>query len=71
MAGTMTGCRPAASEAAHGHDENLQLTSYNEDFEVYAEVTPPSPSMPMLTKPSMQPPGQKRRAAAAWCSPRK
>jgi len=40
MAGTMAGCRQAATEAAHGHDESLQLTAYNNDFEVYAEVTP-------------------------------
>ncbi len=40
MAGTMAGCRQTATEAAHGHDESLQLTAYNNDFEVYAEVTP-------------------------------
>lgn len=40
MAGTMAGCRQTATEATHDHDESLQLTSYNEDFEVYAEVTP-------------------------------
>jgi len=40
MAGTMAGCRQTATKAAHDHDESLQLTSYNEDFEVYAEITP-------------------------------
>lgn len=40
MAGTMAGCRQTTTETAHDHDESLQLTSYNEDFEVYAEVTP-------------------------------
>jgi len=40
MAGTMAGCRQTAKEVAHEHDESLQLTAYNNDFEVYAEVTP-------------------------------
>ena len=40
MAGTMAGCRQTATEAEHDHDESLQLTAYNNDFEVYAEVTP-------------------------------
>lgn len=37
------GCRRAVKDDAHthSHDENLQLTAYNELFEVYAEVTPP------------------------------
>lgn len=40
LAGTMVGCRQTATDAAHGHDESLQLTAYNNYFEVYAEVTP-------------------------------
>ncbi len=40
LAGTMAGCRQTATEAEHDHDESLQLTAYNNDFEVYAEVTP-------------------------------
>lgn len=36
----MAGCRQMATETAHDHDESLQLTAYNNDFEVYAEVTP-------------------------------
>lgn len=40
IAGTMAGCRQTRAEAAHDHDESLQLTAYNNNFEVYAEVTP-------------------------------
>ena len=40
LAGTMAGCRQTATDASHDHDESLQLTAYNNDFEVYAEVTP-------------------------------
>ncbi len=39
LAGTMAGCRQTTSESEHD-DESLQLTAYNNDFEVYAEVTP-------------------------------
>ena len=35
------GCSRAVKDDAHTHDESLQLTAYNELFEVYAEVTPP------------------------------
>lgn len=37
------GCSRAVKDDAHthSHDESLQLTAYNELFEVYAEVTPP------------------------------
>ncbi len=37
------GCSRAVKDDAHAHshDESLQLTAYNEFFEVYAEVTPP------------------------------
>lgn len=39
------GCSRAVKDDAHAHaqshDESLQLTAYNELFEVYAEVTPP------------------------------
>lgn len=34
----MAGCRQAETE--HEHEESLQLTAYNDKFEVYAEVTP-------------------------------
>ena len=34
-------CSRAVKDDAHSHDESLQLTAYNELFEVYAEVTPP------------------------------
>ena len=40
IAGTMAGCSQATEKAGHEHDESLQLTAYNNDFEVYAEVTP-------------------------------
>lgn len=36
----MAGCRHAHKHEAHEHDENLQLTAYNDLFEVYAEVSP-------------------------------
>lgn len=37
----MVGCGHSHEHATeHEHDENLQLTAYNDDFEVYAEVTP-------------------------------
>lgn len=29
-----------AHDEGHAHEENLQLTAYNDDFEVFAEVTP-------------------------------
>lgn len=34
-------CSRAVKDDTHSHDESLQLTAYNELFEVYAEVTPP------------------------------
>lgn len=40
MAGIVASCRQTAAEATHDHEESLQLTAYNNDFEVYAEVTP-------------------------------
>ena len=45
VAATVTGCGGhhhdhAAAEGGHVHEENLQLTSYSDDFEVYAEATP-------------------------------
>jgi RND family efflux transporter MFP subunit len=37
----LSGCNSRKSEKdTHTHDENLQLTAYNSDFEVFAEVTP-------------------------------
>lgn len=36
-----TGCGRAVKDDAHSHDESLQLTAYNDLFEVYAELTPP------------------------------
>lgn len=38
----MTACNHnhAHSEEEHAHEENLQLTSYSDDFEVYAEAKP-------------------------------
>lgn len=46
-AATVTGCgghnhghEHATAENEHVHEENLQLTAYNNDFEVYAEATP-------------------------------
>ncbi len=40
MALMMAGCGHAHKHEAHEHDENLQLTAYNDLFEVYAEVSP-------------------------------
>lgn len=45
VAVTVTGCgnhqhEHAATEGEHVHEENLQLTAYSNDFEVYAEATP-------------------------------
>lgn len=43
MAGAVfavAGCRPKSAEGGHHHDASLQLTAYNEDFEVFAEVEP-------------------------------
>lgn len=40
MATMMAGCGHAHKHEAHEHDENLQLTAYNDLFEVYAEVSP-------------------------------
>lgn len=45
VAATVTGCGGhhhdhAANEGGHVHEENLQLTAYSDDFEVYAEATP-------------------------------
>ena len=42
FAAVMTACNHnhANSEEEHAHEENLQLTSYNNDFEVYAEAKP-------------------------------
>ncbi|MBR0170214.1 MAG: hypothetical protein IJQ14_05160 [Bacteroidales bacterium] len=34
-------CSRTVKDDAQSHDESLQLTAYNELFEVYAEVTPP------------------------------
>lgn len=44
-AATVAGCgshqhEHAATEGGHVHEENLQLTAYSDDFEVYAEATP-------------------------------
>jgi RND family efflux transporter MFP subunit len=37
----LSGCNSRNSEKdEHTHDENLQLTAYNSDFEVFAEVSP-------------------------------
>ncbi len=37
----LAGCtRNSTSNDEHAHDENLQLTAYSNDFEVYAEATP-------------------------------
>lgn len=36
----MAGCKNVPTQEAHEHDENLQLTAYNDLFEVYAEVSP-------------------------------
>lgn len=44
IATVITGCGQNASRGeaseAHNHDESLQLTAYNSDFEVFAEATP-------------------------------
>lgn len=45
IAAAVTGCgnhnhENAAAEGGHVHEENLQLTAYSNDFEVYAEATP-------------------------------
>lgn len=45
VAATVTGCgyhqhEHTATEGEHLHEENLQLTAYSNDFEVYAEATP-------------------------------
>lgn len=41
IAVTMTGCAQKESATGeHAHDENLQITGYSNDFEVYAEATP-------------------------------
>ncbi len=40
MATMMAGCGHAHKHEAHEHDENMQLTAYNDLFEVYAEVSP-------------------------------
>lgn len=45
VAATVTGCGGhghdhATAESEHVHEENLQLTAYGNDFEVYAEATP-------------------------------
>lgn len=45
VAATVTGCGNTqhdhtAAEGGHIHEENLQLTAYSDDFEVYAEATP-------------------------------
>lgn len=45
VAATVAGCgnhqhEHAATEGEHLHEENLQLTAYSNDFEVYAEATP-------------------------------
>lgn len=42
LAVVMTACNHnhAHSEEEHAHEENLQLTSYSDDFEVYAEAKP-------------------------------
>lgn len=40
MALMMAGCGHAHKHEAHEHNENLQLTAYNDLFEVYAEVSP-------------------------------
>lgn len=36
----MACCSQTATDLDHDHDESLQLTAYNDQFEVYAEVTP-------------------------------
>lgn len=45
MAATVVGCgshhhEHTVAEGGHVHEENLQLTAYSDDFEVYAEATP-------------------------------
>lgn len=37
---TMAGCGHTGTHETHIHDESLQLTAYNNLFEVFAEVTP-------------------------------
>lgn len=36
----IAGCKPKTEQGGHHHDASLQLTAYNEDFEVFAEVEP-------------------------------
>lgn len=40
MVGCVSKSGAPSSNDDHGHDENLQLTAYNDVFEVFAEVTP-------------------------------
>jgi RND family efflux transporter MFP subunit len=37
---TLTGCSPKQQVEEHIHNENLQLTAYNNDFEVFVEAAP-------------------------------
>jgi RND family efflux transporter MFP subunit len=37
---TLAGCSPKHQEEEHIHNENLQLTAYNNDFEVFVEAAP-------------------------------
>ncbi len=43
VAATLTGCGGSSQNEAgeaHEHEENLQLTAYNNEYEIYAEATP-------------------------------
>lgn len=40
VAFVIAGCQPKSEQGGHHHDASLQLTAYNDDFEVFAEVEP-------------------------------